>query len=174
MGVVGVRFSGYTAGVKPIYLVLHNVRSTHNVGSILRTADGAGVERVYLCGCTPTPVDRFGRKRKDVAKVALGAEETVPWEQCVDTLALIVSLKEQGVRVVAVEQDERSIPYATLSLDQPIALVLGPEVEGLPQEVLDRCDTIVEIPMHGTKESLNVSVAAGVVLYRVVGSRGRG
>lgn len=148
-------------------VILYNIRSTHNVGSIFRTADGAGVRRVWLVGTTPAPIDRFGRKRADIAKVALGAEETVPWEHVDDMGALIGKLRQEGMQVVAVEQDPRSVPYHTYRPQGPTALVLGAEVEGLPQEVLDQCDAIIEIPMRGSKESLNVSVAAGVVLYKV-------
>jgi len=155
----------------PLYVLLHNIRSTHNVGSILRTADGAGVAKIFLCGYTPSPIDRFGRKRKDVAKVALGAEDSVLWEHCENTKECLTQLKCEGVRVVALEQDARSVPYTTLSLDTPTVLVLGEEVEGLPKEVLDMADVVAEIPMHGTKESLNVSVAAGIALYQVVGGR---
>lgn len=151
-------------------VILYNIRSTHNVGSIFRTADGAGVRRVWLVGTTPAPIDRFGRKRADIAKVALGAEETVPWEHVDDMGALIGKLRQEGMQVVAVEQDPRSVPYHTYRPQGPTALVLGAEVEGLPQEVLDQCDAIIEIPMRGSKESLNVSVAAGVVLYALVSS----
>lgn len=151
-----------------VYLILDNIRSAHNVGSILRTADAAGVTRVYLCGCTPTPVDRFGRKRPDIAKVALGAEESVQWEHFEDTEELIGKLQGEGVCVVAVEQDERSIPYTDLSRNKPIAFVLGEETCGIGKETLARCDAVVEIPMVGKKESLNVSVAAGIVLFRLI------
>jgi tRNA G18 (ribose-2'-O)-methylase SpoU len=149
----------------PTYLILQSIRSAHNVGAILRTADGAGVSKVYLCGYTPAPIDRFGRMRRDIGKVALGAEDTVPWEQVTDITALIHDLKREGVRIVALEQDERSVPYTSLTLDQPTAIILGEEVKGIPPSILDLCDLIVEIPMCGTKESLNVSVAAGVLLF---------
>jgi tRNA G18 (ribose-2'-O)-methylase SpoU len=154
--------------MQPVYVILYNIRSTYNVGAILRTVDGAGVTKAYLCGYTPAPIDRFGRKRTDIAKAALGAEDSVVWEHVADTHTVIDQLKKSGVRVVAVEQDTRSVPYTALALDQPTALVLGEEVHGLPCEILDQCDEIVEIPMRGTKESLNVSVAAGVVLYQMM------
>lgn len=157
----------------PLHLILFNIRSVYNVGAILRTADGAGVAKVYLCGYTPTPVDRFGRKRKDMAKASLGAEDAVVWEHVENVTDCIQALKKQGVRVVAVEQAENSVPYTTLKLDQPTALVLGEEVEGIPGDILDLCDVIAEIPMHGTKESLNVSVATGVVVYSIVASAGK-
>jgi tRNA G18 (ribose-2'-O)-methylase SpoU len=150
-----------------LYLILNGIRSTHNVGAMLRTADGAGVQRVYLCGCTPAPIDRFGRKRKDVAKTSLGAEDMVAWEQAGDVLALLQKLKVDGVRVVALEQNVQSVPYNTLTLNAPTALLVGEEVHGLSQKVLDVCDVISEIPMYGKKESLNVSVAAGIALYQL-------
>ena len=148
-----------------VYLILQNIRSAHNVGSILRTADCAGVGKVYLCGTTPSPVDRFGRKRSDVAKVALGTEESVSWEYCEDARTAIQDCKEKGMQVVAVEQDERSVPYMEYEMQQDAVFVLGEETVGLPQEVLEVCDAVVEIPQRGKKESLNVSVAAGVVLF---------
>jgi len=154
--------------MKEMTLVLHNIRSAHNVGAMLRTADGAGVKKVYLCGYTPVPTDRFGRKRKDIAKVALGAEESIAWEYVADARVLLTQLKENDVQVMAVEQSGRSVPYTEFAVKKPIALVLGPEVEGIEEEVLGLCDTIIEIPMYGKKESLNVSVAAGVVLYELV------
>lgn len=157
----------YYRWMHPLYVILHNIRSAYNVGAILRTADGAGVTKVYLCGYTPAPVDRFGRKRTDIAKAALGAEESVVWEHASDTGIIIEQLQKEGVRVVAVEQDLRAVSYTSLTLDQPTALVLGEEVHGLTGDIIDQCDAVVEIPMRGTKESLNVSVAAGVVLYQL-------
>jgi tRNA G18 (ribose-2'-O)-methylase SpoU len=152
----------------PLTLVLHNIRSTHNVGSILRTADCAGVAKVYLCGYTPAPVDRFGRERTDIAKVALGAEHVVEWEHVDDIHALITRLKKDNIRVVALEQHANSVPYTTLSLDQPTALILGEEVEGISEDIIGVCDVIAEIPLRGSKESLNVSVAAGIAIFRLV------
>lgn len=157
----------YHGDMRELSLILYNIRSAYNVGAILRTADGAGVRRVYLCGCTPTPVDRFGRKRPDIAKVALGAEDAVVWEYTEDVAPLMERLRGAGVRVVALEQDPRSVPYTALSLDMPTALILGEEVHGVPSGILAYCDTIIEIPMCGTKESLNVSVAAGIVMYQL-------
>lgn len=151
----------------PIHLLLHDLRSTHNVGSILRTADGAGVEKVYLSGTTPTPVDRFGRVRNDIAKVSLGAEESVLWEYVADPFTAFREATTHGFTTVAVEQTEHSIPYTELVPRTPLLLVFGNEPEGLPHGVASACDVAVEIPMFGTKESLNVSVAAGVVLYHL-------
>lgn len=152
----------------PLMLVVHNVRSTHNVGSLLRTADAAGVSRVYLCGYTPAPVDRFGRARNDIAKVALGAETSVPWEHHDNIHNVLTALKGDGVRIIALEQHARSVPYKTLTLDQPTALVVGEEVHGLTEDIIECADVVAEIPMRGTKESLNVSVAAGIALFRLV------
>lgn len=149
----------------PIHLILSDIRSAHNVGSILRTADAGGVEKVHLCGITPAPVDRFGRKRADIAKVALGAEDVVPWESCKDVFKKIETLKGENFIVVGVEQHRRSIPYYTFTSKQPVAFVLGEETKGLSEEILSLCDAVVEIPMRGEKESLNVSVALGVVLF---------
>jgi len=151
--------------VSRVTLVVHNLRSAHNVGSILRTADGAGVERVYCVGTTPTPVDRFGRKRQDIAKVALGAETSVSWEYRAELVPLLGELKTEGYRLVALEQDERAVDYGSLALEARMALIVGPEVGGLDKDVLDLVDVVVEIPMHGSKESLNVSVAAGIALF---------
>jgi 23S rRNA (guanosine2251-2'-O)-methyltransferase len=145
--------------------MLDNVRSAYNVGSILRTADAAGVRRVYCCGTTSMPVDRFGRKRTDIAKTALGAEEMVETVYYRNTIECIHDLQHKDVEVVAVEQHERAVPYTTHHLITPTALVFGDEVRGVSVDVLNACDAIVEIPMHGKKESLNVSVAVGVVVY---------
>jgi len=153
--------------MKNVYIILDNIRSTHNVGSILRTADAAGVTKAYFCGYTPTPIDRFGRKRSDVAKVALGAEETVSWEYVEDVKELLKTLKEKGVRVVALEQDKRSVPYTKYRFDGDVAVLLGEETHGITKDVLTLCDDVVEIPMRGKKESLNVSVATGIVLFRL-------
>jgi 23S rRNA (guanosine2251-2'-O)-methyltransferase len=167
----------YNAGVfrhvhmTPLYVVLDSIRSTHNVGAILRTADGAGATMVYLCGCTPQPIDRFGRKRHDITKTALGAEDMIPWKYEEDVKQCIQTLKAQQVRIVGVEQCAWSVRYDTLSLDVPTALIFGEEVHGLSDEILGMCDTVAEIPMYGKKESLNVSVASGVVLFQIVRSR---
>ena len=149
-------------------IVLDNIRSAHNVGSIFRTADAAGVARLCLCGTTPIPVDRFGRKRNDIAKVALGAEETVTWEYCKTTRECIEKLKQDNFELIAVEQDKRSIDYQTLQLTGGLgsAFIFGDEVGGVSAEILDAVNTIIEIPMRGKKESLNVSVSVGIILFR--------
>jgi tRNA G18 (ribose-2'-O)-methylase SpoU len=149
------------------YVILDNIRSVHNVGSIFRTCDAAAVSKLYLCGVTPTPVDRFGRNRKDLAKVALGAEKSVAWEHVEDIQTIIKKLKEDGARIVAVEQDPRSKLCTDISVQKAVAFVFGREVEGISQDILQMCNEIIEIPMKGKKESLNVSVAVGIVLFSV-------
>ncbi len=151
--------------------VLDNLRSVYNVGSIFRTANAAGIEKIILCGTTPTPVDKKGERRKDFAKVALGAEDTIVWEYQEETAKTLKTLRQEGCYVVAFEQDETSVDYREVSIEgkQDIAFVIGPEVTGISREVLDECDVIAEIPMLGTKESLNVTIAFGVGVYRILG-----
>jgi tRNA G18 (ribose-2'-O)-methylase SpoU len=152
--------------------ILSDVRSVHNVGSIFRTADGAGCAKLYLCGITPTPLDRFGKVRPDFAKVSLGAERDVAWEHAEDIDRLVERLKGEGWEIVALEQSERSIPLTSLcsrvlknmSL-QRVALIVGNEVGGIPENILTSADVILEIPMRGGKESLNVAVAFGIAAY---------
>lgn len=148
-------------------VVLHNIRSLHNVGSIFRTADACAVDKIVLVGYTPTPIDRFGRKEKMIAKTALGAEETIPWEQYADIETCLNTLRKEGNRIVGVEQTPRSIDYREYASEGPTALVFGSEVEGLSKECIDACDVLIQIPMRGSKESLNVSVCAGIILAKV-------
>jgi tRNA G18 (ribose-2'-O)-methylase SpoU len=153
-----------------IVLILHNIRSVYNVGSIFRTADAGGVSKIYLIGVTPTPKDRFGGFRKDFSKVALGAEKIVEWERVEEFFRVCEKLKKDGFEVLAVEQDKRSIPYNEYRLNKKnsrIALVFGEETKGLQKSVLDKCDEVLEIPMRGKKESLNVSVAVGIVVFHL-------
>jgi len=154
-----------------LVLVLHNVRSAHNVGSILRTAECAGVSRVFLCGTTPSPTDRFGRPRLDIAKVALGAERTMVWEYESDTTAVLADLASNGMCIVALEQDESSVPYTKYLRAGPTALVVGDEVRGISADILTVCDAVIEIPLRGAKESLNVAVAAGIALFSLLKER---
>ena len=147
------------------YIILHDIRSAANVGSIFRTADGAGVSKIYVTGYTPAPVDRFGRARGDIVKVALGAEKSVPWEQGHTITACIKRLQKEGVQVVAVEQAPGARDYKSYRPHFPAAFVFGNEVRGLSNAVRKASDLTIEIPMHGSKESLNVSVAAGIVLF---------
>ncbi len=150
--------------------ILHNIRSLHNVGSIFRTADAAGVEKIYLCGITPTPLDKFGTVRQQVAKVSLGAEKSVPWERAASTSRVIDRLKKEGYKIFAVEQSKKSIPYhkATIPGNSRVALVVGHEVRGLSPAILKKADKILEIPMAGKKESLNVAVAFGIVVFHLL------
>lgn len=152
---------------KEIFVILDNVRSVHNVGAIFRTADAAGASKLYLCGYTPEPIDRFGRVRKDVHKAALGAEKTVSWEKRDGALELIQELKNDGVEIIAVEQDAHAKNYKKVSPKFPTAFVFGNEVDGISKEILDLADVIAEIPMKGKKESLNVSVTVGIILFGI-------
>lgn len=153
-------------------VILHNVRSTHNVGSIFRTADAAGCEKIYLCGITPAPVDRFGRVNEKVSKVALGAERWIAWEKVGQIIRLIDKIKKEGYKIFAVEQSSRSLPYQKIKLLKKdlakTAIVVGNEIKGLPPAILRRADKILEIPMRGKKESLNVAVTFGVVAFNLI------
>jgi tRNA G18 (ribose-2'-O)-methylase SpoU len=151
--------------------VLDNLRSVYNVGSIFRTANAVGIEKIILCGTTPTPVDKKGERRKDFAKVALGAEDTVVWEYEEETVKTLKTLRQKEYYIVAFEQDEKSVDYKEVSVEgrENVAFVIGPEVTGMSSEVLDECDVIAEIPMLGTKESLNVTIAFGIGVYRILG-----
>lgn len=150
-------------------VILDNIRSVQNVGSIFRTADAAGVEKIYLCGITPEPIDSFGRPRRQFVKVSLGAEKYVKWEKIKSTGRLIDKLRKDGYKIWVVEQHQKSIPYYKLKTKssklKAIALVFGNEVRGLPPAILKKADKILEIPMRGKKESLNVAVAFGIVVY---------
>lgn len=150
------------------YVVLHNIRSAHNVGSVFRTADGAGVFKVYLSGYTPAPLDRFGRVREEIKKTSLGATDIVPYEVWEDGVRLVAHLKEKGIDVVAVEQTRDAVAYDTHPIHTDVAFVFGNEVTGIDAEMLSQCDTHIHIPMMGKKESLNVSVCAGVILFHAV------
>ena len=150
-----------------MYIILHNIRSAYNVGAIFRTADATNVKKIYLTGYTPTPIDRFGRTQQEINKTSLGASETVPWEQ--NTFEGAVEfLKTEKIKVVAVEQNKESVPISKFSHQGEVAYVFGNEVTGIEEGQLSQVDDIVELPMLGTKESLNVSVTAGVVMYHEI------
>lgn len=153
---------------KDLVVVLHNVRSVHNVGSIFRTADAAGVKKIYLCGITPEPIDKLGNWRKDFLKVSLGAEKSVTWEKCASTASLVNRLKMDGYYVFAIEQDVKATPLNQVKPRDKAALIMGSEVKGLPPSILKRANVILEIPMYGAKESLNVAVAFGIVVYALI------
>ncbi len=155
-------------------VIIHDIRSTHNVGSILRTCDGFGIGKVYVGGFTPYPIiphdDRLphisNKLTKDIAKTALGAEKTIEIELYEDLAELIQRLKDSGTKVVALEQSDSSVNIRDfITPKENVALLLGREVEGIDQKYLDMCDYVVEIPMVGLKESFNVSVATGIALY---------
>ncbi len=154
--------------MKKSFLILDNIRSVYNVGAIFRTADAVGISKIYLCGYTPAPIDRFGRERKDFSKSALGAEKTILWEKREKIKDLLDELKENEVDLVAIEQHDLSLDYKKYSPKKDTAFIFGNEVEGISEEVLKKCDAVLEIPMQGKKESLNVSVSCGVVLFRIL------
>jgi len=151
------------------YLILDNIRSSENVGAIFRTAEAVSVSKIFLVGITPAPIDRFGRVQPKIKKIALGAEESVEWEQYEDIKTLIKDLKRQKVKIIAVEQNENSKDYKNVLIEGDTAFIFGGEVSGIDKITLSLCDSIVEIPMRGKKESLNVSVSVGVALYRILG-----
>jgi tRNA G18 (ribose-2'-O)-methylase SpoU len=146
-------------------VILNNIRSVFNVASIFRICDCAGIKRVVLCGVTPGPKDRFGRLRKDFAKVSLGAENFISYDYFSDFADLVKDTKAEGFEVVALEQDEKSIDFKKFKPFGKTAIVVGREREGFSKEDLKLCDRIVEIPMRGNKESLNVNVALAVFLF---------
>lgn len=149
------------------YVVCDNIRSSENIGSIFRTADALGIGKVFLCGiCDKPPSSK-------ISKTALGAEQSVPWEYYSQSWRLIEKLKSENVFVVCLEQTPKSISYTTLKPQFPLALIIGNEVKGISSSVLKRADAIIEISMHGAKESLNVSVAFGVTGFEINKSRGR-
>ena len=150
-------------------LIIHNIRSVTNVGAMFRTADAAGINKIYLTGYTPTPLDRFGRIRKDMAKSALGAEDYVKWEYKKSLPVILRSLRWENFYIIGLEQDKKSVDYKKIKLKNKNAFIVGTEVSGITKSILNRCDIIAEIPMKGKKESLNVSVAFGVALFRMLG-----
>lgn len=145
----------------PLVMVLDNIRSVHNVGSVLRTADAMRIEAVYMCGITATPPSA------EMHKTALGAEDSVAWRYYNDTLQAVNELKAAGYVVLAVEQVEGSLKLGAFKFDpsKRYALVMGNEVKGVRQDVVDACDQALEIPQYGTKHSMNVSVTAGIVMW---------
>jgi tRNA G18 (ribose-2'-O)-methylase SpoU len=150
-----------------VIVLLDNIRSLYNTGSILRTADASGVERVVLCGITPRP-DQGGRQRRAIAKTALGAEASVPWEYHTDARAALRSLTADGYHPVAVETSPNSVNLFEWTPRWPVCLVFGHEVEGVSSDLSTHVQTVIRIPMLGQKRSLNVATAAGVVLYELL------
>lgn len=148
----------------PVVIILDNVRSQNNVGSVFRTSDAFRVEKIYLCGITSTPDNR------EVHKTALGAEDAVAWEYVKETADIVARLKTEGYRIYAIEQAENSTSLETLSIEMTgkYALVFGNEVKGVQQDIIDHSDACVEIPQFGTKHSFNISVTVGIVLWQLV------
>lgn len=153
----------------PVYVLLNSIRSTYNVGSIFRTSDGAMIEKLYLCGYTPhPPIDGTNSGNKDVLKTALGSTQSVKWEYIKDPKQVINNLRAKGVKICALELTEVSKPYYDEhQYDFPLCLVVGNEITGVSQEVLDLCDFSIEIPQYGIKQSLNVAVAYGIAVFEM-------
>ena len=145
----------------PLIVVLDNIRSLNNIGSVFRTSDAFVIEKIYLCGITATPPN------KEIHKTALGATDSVDWEYVEDTLTLVEKLNKENVKVCAIEQAENSVKLQDFSVlpNQKYAIVMGNEVKGVQQEVINHSDFCIEIPQYGTKHSLNISVTTGIVLW---------
>lgn len=156
------------AKTRRVIIILDNIRSNHNVGSVFRTADALGVSKIYLCGTTPRPIDKFERPVGEIAKTALGAEKNISWEYSKSTISVINKLKKNEVEIVAIEQSSGSVDYKKVKPKGDVAFVLGNEVDGIANNTLKLCDVVTEIPMRGNKESLNVSVACGVAMFRML------
>jgi len=157
-----------------LVLIIHNVRSAHNVGALFRTADGTGVAQVFLTGYTLAP-SREGAffltaAEKALQKTALGAEKSVSWKKSASLRNTLAALRKEKFAVVALEQCERSIDYRKYASKSSVALIVGNEIRGVDAKILKQCDAIIEIPMHGKKNSLNVSVAGGIALYQIKGT----
>ena len=145
---------------KPITIILDNIRSAHNVGSIFRTSDAFLIKKIILCGITPTPPNN------DIRKSALGSTESVDWEYQENTSEAVNVLKKEGYEIIAVEQVEKSTRLTKFKSIKPIALIFGHEVNGVQQKIIDMCDQTIEITQWGTKHSLNISISAGIVLWK--------
>mgnify|MGYP001610128213 CR=1 FL=1 len=146
----------------PISVIIENIRSLYNVGSIFRTSDGAHIEQLFITGYTGYP------PRKEIDKTALGSVESVKWKHSQDPDPIIKSLKEEGYHIIALEHTDKSVPYIEFEYPSPMCLIVGNEVEGISKETLSKCDSAIEIPMYGIKQSLNVSVAYGIAIYHII------
>lgn len=153
----------------PVTVLLNSIRSSYNVGSIFRTSDGAMIEKLILCGYTPhPPIDLENTGNKAVLKTALGSTQSVKWEYIKSPIEAIKNLKAQGIKICALELTENSKNYSDTTLyDFPLCLVVGNEITGVSQEVLDLCDYSIEIPQYGIKQSLNVAVAYGIAIFEL-------
>ena len=150
---------------RTIVLIAYKIRSLWNFGSRLRSCGAFGVSHVYLTGYTATP------PRREISKTALGADEWVPWTHAASPLDVMAALRRKGFRILALERTKQSIPLQSCKVSWPVCLIVGHEVLGVPKDILAGCDAIVEIPMAGRKESLNVAVAAGIALYQLATER---
>lgn len=157
---------------KKLVIILHNIRSAYNVGAIMRSVDGAGADRLYLTGYTPSPADEdkdaLTKADKMIAKTALGAEMLVPWERRQSLDDLMAGMRQDGYTLAALEKIDGAIDISEYEPSFPLALILGHEVDGVPAEVMADCDVVLSIPMRGQKQSLNVAVAAGIAMYELL------
>lgn len=154
----------------PLIVILDNIRSLNNIGSVFRTSDAFLVEKIYLCGITATP------PHKDIHKTALGATDSVDWEYVENTIDVVEKLKSENVDVISIEQAENAImldDFKTQGGNKKYAIVFGNEVKGVQQEIVDASNSVIEIPQHGTKHSLNISVSAGVVIWEMFKQMGK-
>ena len=146
----------------PVVVVLNSIRSSYNVGSIFRTSDGAMIEKLYLCGYTPHP------PKKEVLKTALGSQDSISWEFEEDSVQVVKQLKSKGYTICALEQTDSNISYSELQKSNlPLCLIVGNEITGVNQELIDLCDVTIEIPQFGIKQSLNVAVAYGIAIFEL-------
>ena len=146
----------------PVYVLLNSIRSAYNVGSMFRTSDGAMIEKLYLCGYTPHP------PQKEVLKTALGSTESVEWEYIENPIDVVKDLKKKGIKICALEQTSDSLSYYKLeSSSLPLCLIVGNEISGVSQELIDLCDFCIDIPQFGIKQSLNVAVAYGISIFEL-------
>lgn len=159
----------------PVYVLLNSIRSSYNVGSIFRTSDGVMIEKLYLCGYTPKPEKSLSSYQKneaiavkEILKTALGSTRSVNWEYTKNPREVIIKLKEKGIKICALEMTDNSIPYYKLSKrDFPLCLLVGNEITGVSQELIELCDFSIEIPQYGIKQSLNVAVAYGIAVFEL-------
>lgn len=159
----------HTVKKLPVIVLLNSIRSSYNVGSIFRTSDGAMIEKLVLCGYTPhPPINSENTGNKDVLKTALGSTDSVKWEYIKSPIEAIKGLKKQGIKICALELTENSNAYHKAEqYEYPLCLVVGNEITGISQEVLDLCDYSIEIPQYGIKQSLNVAVAYGIAIFEL-------
>jgi|SRR5690606_18528235 len=159
----------YKVNKLPVTVLLNNIRSTYNVGSIFRTSDGAMIEELILCGYTPYPPDSsLPGGKKEILKTALGATNSVKWKYSEDPVNAIKALKQEGMKICALELTSESKPYFNIDYSIfPVCLVVGNEISGVSQEILNKCDFSIEIPQYGIKQSLNVAVAYGIAIFEL-------